>query len=108
VIEEGSGVGGAVESACGDGGDDDAADDEEEIDAEDTVLEDVHEVSGAVFALGAAEVSEDDEESGQTATDLNADDASRLVGWCVCQTGLPFSCLTVSMRWVCGSRFIDW
>ena len=62
----------------GDGGDDDAADDEEEIDAEGSVLEEGEVVGSGVFGFDAVEVGEDDEESCESATDLDADDSA---GW---------------------------
>ena len=49
MVEEGSGVGGATEFACGYGGDDDSADDEEEIDSDAAVLEDAEKICGGVL-----------------------------------------------------------
>lgn len=78
MIEKGAGGGGLGEFAVGDGGDDDAADDEEEINAEGSVLEEGEVVGGGVFGFDAVEVGEDDEESCESATDLDADDSA---GW---------------------------
>jgi hypothetical protein len=78
VIEEDAGVVWACEFSGCDRGDDDAADDEEEIDAEGAVVEEAKVVGGAEFVFDAVKVREDDEEGGESATDLDADDSS---GW---------------------------
>jgi len=66
---------GAAEFACGDGGDDDAADNEEHIYADIAVAEEAKVLGGEVTLFDAVQVGEDDEESGESATDLDANDA---------------------------------
>jgi len=78
MVEEGARAGGLAKFSVGDGGDDDTADDEEEIDAEGSMVEEGEVVGGGVFVFDAVEVSEDDEESCESATDLDADDSA---GW---------------------------
>ena len=82
VVEEVGGVVGTAEFSCGDGGDDDSADDEEEVDAEGAVLEEAEVVGGAVLCFDAVEVGQYDEEGGESATDLNADDSPGLCFQC--------------------------
>jgi len=76
VIQEDGGILGAAEFSCGDGGDDDAADDEEDIDADIAVAEEAKVLGGEVSLFDAVEVGEDDEESGESATNLDADDSA--------------------------------
>jgi len=66
---------GAAEFSCGDGGDDDAADDEEDVYAYISVGEEAKVLGGEVSLFDAVQVGEDDEESGESATDLDANDA---------------------------------
>jgi hypothetical protein len=79
MIEEDTGVGAATEFSCGNGGDDDAADDEEEIDAEIAVTEETEIVDGEVLRFNTVDMSENDDESGKSATDLDADDSPGLL-----------------------------
>jgi len=75
VVEEAEGFARLAEFAYGDGGDDDAADDEEEIDAERAVFEEERVVGIAEFGFDAVKMHTHDEESGESAADLNADDS---------------------------------
>jgi hypothetical protein len=79
VIQEDGGILAAVEFSCGDGGDDDAADDEEDIHADIAVAEEAKVLGGEVSLFDAVKMGEDDEESRESATDLNAGDSSRLL-----------------------------
>jgi hypothetical protein len=76
VIEEDGGVVRAAEFSCGDGGDDDAADDEEDVYADISIAEETKVMRGEVSLFDAVDVSEDDEECGESATDLDADDSA--------------------------------
>jgi len=76
VIEEDGGVVGAAEFSGGDGGDDDAADDEEDVHADISVAEEAQMMGGEVSLFYAVNVGEDDEECGESATDLDADDSA--------------------------------
>jgi hypothetical protein len=78
VIQEDGGILGAPEFSCGDGGDDDAADDEEDIHADIAVAEEAKVLGGEVSYFDAVQVGQYDEESGESATDLDADDSAGL------------------------------
>jgi hypothetical protein len=79
VIEEDGGVLAAVEFSCGDGGDDDAADDEEDVYADIAVAEEVKMIGVEVSLFDAVDVGENDEECGESATDLDAEDSPGLL-----------------------------
>jgi hypothetical protein len=79
VIEEDGGILGAAEFSCGDGGDDDAADDEEDINADIAVGEEAKVLGGEVSLFDAVQVGQYDEESGESATDLDANDSPGLL-----------------------------
>jgi hypothetical protein len=105
VVEEDDGVTWIGEFSGGYGGDDEAADDEEEVDAEGSVIEEAHEIGGAVFQLDAVKMAEDDEDGCEAAADLDAYDVARL-GWpCGLQGADPLHhCINVSggESWVYG------
>jgi hypothetical protein len=75
MIEKDAGPTRVSELSGGDRCDDDAADDEEEIDAKVAVTKEAEMISGEVLRFNALYVSEDDEESGKSATDLDADNS---------------------------------
>jgi hypothetical protein len=76
MVEEDAGVAWTGKFSHCDGGDHDAADDEEEVDAESAMIEEAEVAGGAVSGFDAVEMGEDDEEGGESATDLNADDSA--------------------------------
>lgn len=76
VVEKADGFARLAEFADGNGGDDDAADDEEEVDAERAVFEEERVIGVAEFGFDAVKVDGDDEERGESAADLDADDAA--------------------------------
>ena len=78
VVEEGGRVARASEFSGGDGGDDDAADNKEDVDAKIAVAEEMEMTGGEMIFFDAVDVGEDDQESGESATDLNADDSAGL------------------------------
>jgi hypothetical protein len=99
VIEEDGGILRAAEFSCGDGGDDDAADDEEDIHADFAVAKEAKVLGGEVSLFDAVQVGEDDEESGESATDLDADDSPGLLLRHMEQRARPFG-TTVSTAWM--------
>ena len=78
MIQEDGGVARAAESSGADRGDDDAADDEEDVDADIAISEQMEMIGGGVIFFDPVDVGEDDKESGESTTDLNADDSAGL------------------------------
>ena len=107
VVEEACGLAWLAEPVDGDGGDNDAADDEEEVDADGAVFEEGCVVRVAEFGFDAVKVHGDDEERGESAADLDADDAAGVGLGCLDQRAAPVAPLYQCRRSVAGNSYKD-